>query len=340
MAASLADIATVYENFGMIILRALPAANLPEHESSKDCYEAGRKFAMGARRLAVFYRTRLISPMQESLTANRNYMESSNQRYVASRVDSYEARRNALTARTKYIWSVRDVEATFLVWQEAQKKVTQKSSDEFATTCDDLPWEVTLKRLGKSVPEVTDRLIQQLKNVGKCQKHYIDLVERENKAVAHSQEVEILALQEFQKVEQVRINLLLNSLVNAIFNTEKELLENVHLSPHVIDIEEAEDESVSIALEKKGKDLLANLFQKPTLSYEEGMGRMDADTLGLPEELGSLRDTVKSKISAGESRIKATQKIAEFLDEFAAGATNVAAALKMKARPQDYSGLR
>ena len=40
------------------------------------------------------------------------------------------------------------------------------------------------------------------------------------------------------------------------------------------------------------------------MSYEEGMGVMDAETLGLPEALGTQRDKIKSSFSSRENRME------------------------------------
>jgi hypothetical protein len=99
---------------------------------------------------------------------------------------------------------------------------------------------------------------------------------------------------------------------------------------------------VGIEMDYRGRRVIPPDRLSATLSSTASYRKIGfpGENIGLPEELGLLQDTVQSKISEGESRIKATQKIAGSLDESAARATNVAASLKMKARPQNYSGLR
>lgn len=337
MASSLADVASVYETFGMLILRAAPPPTSSEYEFSKECYETSRKFAMGERRVAEWYRTKIVDPMQEMLTTNRASIESSNKHYVDSRVDCYKIRKNALTAKTEYVRAVREAEALFVVWKESRKKIPLTATPEEPTAANDnaVLWEVTLRRLGKSVPEVTGRLIQQLKDVVEFQKKYTELVEKENRAVEYSQEAEASALHEFQKAEHGQIDFLLNSLSETIYDTERGTLEKMRLLPHVIDLNQ---EHVPVTVARRGKNLLENIFQK--LSYEEGMGKIDANNLDIPEELGTMRDTVKASIAARESHIKGTQTLADFLDEFSAGALNVATALNMKVQQKDISSPR
>ena len=45
---------------------------------------------------------------------------------------------------------------------------------------------------------------------------------------------------------------------------------------------------------------------------------MDAETFGLPKDLGELRDKIKSNIADGENATKAFQILGKFLEEISA----------------------
>ena len=136
------------------------------------------------------------------------------------------------------------------------------------------------------------------------------------------------------------IKFLLESVIDVLSNSEREIRENVKLSPQVIDLEERDVSSAAAAmLEKTGADLFA-IFQKPSMSYEEGMGLADAEAHDIPLDLGSLRDQVKKKVADRQARIKATHVLSEFLEKLAVGATNLASTLTMKSRSQANYELR
>jgi hypothetical protein len=351
MASFFADLATTYEHFGVLVFQASQSIHsdaLPMPKSlagdSKSFYESVRAFAVLARRLAEFFRTRLMSPLQKSLAANRTTIEACNQRYVSARSQSHESRKRALAARLKYEKAVQDAETAFVDWKRARN--TPSAAESASTTIgdnpseDELPWEKAILHYGMNIPTATSPLVQKLKDVLVARSRYKELVESENLACSYAQKMEITALQEFQKVEQDRVKFFLDSIVSLICNAENEVLKSVQVVPQTLEIRSTE-ELDSLALDlKKGKELLANLFIKQSASYEEGMGTMDAETLGLAENLGKIRDNVKSKASGCESRIKAAQILACFLESFIVGASKLGSGLNRSTRPQVHQKLR
>ena len=180
-------------------------------------------------------------------------------------------------------------------------------------------WEKALKVLGKNEieEEATMRLIQKLKLVESCKEEYIESIEKENRCVKLSEEIEALSLSKAQKSEEYHINFFVNEFLSQVF-PEDENLRDVIESETNISINEI-DRPFAEGFEKKGIELLSTLklFKLQTIPYEEGMGVMDAETLGLPEALGVQRDKIKSSFSARESRIEATEIIVKLFDEVA-----------------------
>lgn len=349
IAAFLLEIANLYEGFGVATQKACQAIQ-PESalarsnigDVSLELDKSIRSFSGEVRGLASSYRSRVVPPLQKAVTASRDNINATNLPYVDARRKSFEARQKVLITRRKYMKSVQDAESLFNNWMRARNEAPREIPvGALRATDSDLPWERTLKNLGRRVPgSLTGTLIQLLKDIQVYQKQYQDLVEVENRAVVHAQEMETRALQEMQMIEKERLRFFIDSIVSRICNAEKEAIEAVIMSP-----ERAKEEDLGkIALEnleKKGKDLLANFFKTSSaVQYEEGMGLMDAETLGLPEHVGLLRDKARSKFAARQSRIEASEILAEFLGQMAAAAAKLASGLIMQVRPDDYASQR
>jgi hypothetical protein len=345
------DVASLYETFGRSVLKAtqliepkiiaLPAQY--DGNAENFCEEI-RSFAIGFRRTAGFYRTKLHKPLQSSLQENRLSIDTSNQRYVRSRNDCCQARKNALEARKLYIKAVEDSEKAVVAWAIAKKEGEGKDVEKQVSGDDDLPWERTLNRLGSDLPRATKRLIESLRNVQTCKITYAKLVEEENKEVSEAQEVELEALKTFQKVELARIKSFLESFVKPLCDVQSHHTERVQITHDAMSNGSSaagDDEFNAFAaeIEKKGKDLIANIFNKQqNVPYEEGMGVMDAETLGLPNELGVIRDTVKSNVAAGESATKSLQILGTFLEDFSVAAKMLGQGLKQfQSKPHNPS---
>jgi hypothetical protein len=349
IAAFLLEIANLYEGFGVATQKACQAIQ-PESvlarsiigDVSLKLYKSIWSFSGEVRGLASSYRNRVVPPLQKAVTASGDNINATYLPYVDARRKSFETRQKGLLTRRKYMKAVQDAESVFNDWVRARNEAPAEIPvGALRATDSDLPWERTLKILGRRVAgSLTGTLIQLLKDVQVYQKQYQDFVDAENRAVAHAQEMEIRALQEMQMVEKERLRFFIDSVVARICNAEKEAIEAVVLSPQ----KASEEDLGKIALEnleKKGKDLLANFFKtNSAVQYEEGMGLMDAETLGLPEDVGLLRDKVKSTFAACQTRIEASEMLAEFLEEMAAAATKLAYGLNTQVRPDDNASQR
>jgi hypothetical protein len=78
--------------------------------------------------------------------------------------------------------------------------------------------------------------------------------------------------------------------------------------------------------------LFAGLFKQQTLKYEEGTGIMEAETLGLPEEAGRLRDKIQSSFAARSARIKVSQALKTVLEELIMANSKLAGSFKVKSQ--------
>jgi hypothetical protein len=274
-------------------------------------------------------------------------IEAVNSRYMDARLASWTSRQIALARYATYDDAVRAAESELQSFLERQSNTEDdgpaRSGSEgegeidspggpLGVSDDALPsWEKALRRLSTGGRDCTNRLVQKLKLVQASQTEYERGVIQENEAVIVSERSEVNALRRMQKMEEERMEFYSSAVVPAMFRESNSdcFVKTTPTTPQIVDL----DASVAEGMEKKGKDLLATLFNKQSLPYEEGMGAMDAETLGLPEEIGLLRDSVKSILSAREKRIKAGEGVIRVVAEMADLASKTAAALKSTAKP-------
>lgn len=88
--------------------------------------------------------------------------------------------------------------------------------------------------------------------------------------------------------------------------------------------------------EKKPKDFFKNLLKAQSQDNDEGLGVMEADTLGLPEVVGSLRDEMKSCVAARALRGQVARILAISLEEMASAAITLAAGLEQRLGQEGY----
>eukprot|EP00536_Pseudo-nitzschia_multiseries_P001995 jgi/Psemu1/322342/estExt_fgenesh1_pg.C_260056 len=347
----LSNLASIYEQLGMNLVKLscfISPQQLPFKTSIDDdfrsLYEVILSLSDGFRNSADCYRSTIITSMQKLLTTNGTERDMAVKRYREARQECVDARKAALSNYSKTKNTANAVEKEILTWfsilQKQQKSANMEETKETEGTVEfletDLPWEKSLKLIGRNEDEMesTSLLIKKLKLVQACEEQYIGSVEKENKCVASSQEKEEMALTKAQKMEEDQMNFFVNVVLAKVFprNESKGDLSTTRPSFAV------SGEERTFGTEKKGIELLSslNLFKAQNTPYEEGMGRMDAETLGLPEDLGVQRDNIKSSFSSRENLIKVTGIVLKLFEEIA----NVTAKSSFKLRSQITSQRR
>jgi NTP pyrophosphatase (non-canonical NTP hydrolase) len=89
----------------------------------------------------------------------------------------------------------------------------------------------------------------------------------------------------------------------------------------------------AIAPEKKTEphEFIKKILKTNSISAtSEDVGAMEAETLGLPEEVGELRDKVKTALRARDLRGNTVKAIAGVLEDLAASAVNFANGLNAR----------
>ena len=322
----------LYEQMGMNLTKMaqfIHPQQMPREISIKDdfdaLYEDLLSLGGGFRSLGKFYRSSIVAPLKKILSTNGSQRDATLKQYKQRKQASVEARKLALVNYSKLTNATKTAEDEIQEWYSTLQGKEIQETDEEGEDIEgavgfverELPWEKSLKLIGKKKNEedATIRLIRNLKLVQSCKINYNINVEEENDCVLLSQESESLALSTTQKAEEDQINFLVKDILTQVFpqNKNGQKLPVAHTSIATSDA----DRPFAEGIEKKGIELLSglNLFKQQSLSYEEGMGVMDAETLGLPESLGTQRDKIKSSFSARETRIEVTDIIIKLFEE-------------------------
>lgn len=262
--------------------------------------------------------------------------------YAASRRDSETARQRAQAARIKYDKAVEDVEVAVREWKEKQQQQPTAESSltmdhERSTTllpslCENTSTDANDANNKDQQQQQSDshappvRVTKKLKEVQRSLAVYQHTVAAENSAVQQCQRLECMALESMQNLEEDRVLIFVNALRKTLA-TERDALNEM-----VITLKEDADErsSETLVSEKKGqKTSLANLWKATSIQFDvDSSGVMDAETLGLPEETGKLRDQVRLQIAARSTRVQVVRGLATFLENVATVSAKLGTGLK------------
>lgn len=292
-------------------------------------------FAKQVQGLAICIKGSVARPWKGYMITVGELAPNIYQGYASARKKASQARQAVLTARAKCVTSSQEAETAiqeFLDFKMSQTlsddlKDKEPMSNRSESKIDD--WETSLKDFGLkyNVVALTDRVVNRVKEVLSFEAQYKELVDKEKQAIEYVQTMEVMALEALSKLEEERIQNFTET-VSRTLQAEKGALDKMILS-----LQEDKVESSLVSPDRRKKqqqqqDFFASLLtQRPSGQYEEGMGVMDADTLGLPQEVGKLRDEVRSRLEARSSRMQAMRTLASFFEEVASAAAGLSTAI-------------
>lgn len=321
----------LYEQLGMNLIKMTQFVHPQQippgisfHDDFATLYEDLLSLGGGFRSLGKFYRLSIVTPLKKMLSGNGGQRDAVLKQYRERKQSSVESRKLALANYSKLKNATKIAEDEVRSWYSTiQKKQSQQTNGESKETEEiiagivenDSSWEKALKLIGKRKGEqdATIRLIRKLKIIQFSRIQYNRNIEEENNFVILSQESEALALSTTQKSEEDQMNFFVKDILSQLFPADKNG-ENLTITQTNSGSSDA-DGTLAENFEKKLLSGLKLFKQGPSLSYEEGMGVMDAETLGLPETLGAQRDKIKSSFSSRENRMEVTEVIIKLFEE-------------------------
>lgn len=311
--------ASSYDTFGKALLKASCLMDVDGiSDTTVSLCESLHTLGVQSRRVADFYKKQIVAPLDSKLSTHRTTLDSLGHKCVAARSQCFETRKRALRAKSKYMRTARLAENEFYVWKRAIQKTgalvaeaPPKTNIPLDDTSSIPTWERSIRQYGgKGALTETEALIAKLHAVVSAQTRYQELVENENDSVAYAQKMESEALDVLEDVETSRILYFAQSVIEPLCTSA---YEKINLLPGKA-FETGESGSLDL---KKGKDLLSNIFQRQTTTYEEGSARVEAGSLGIPMDCPSLRDDVKREVTEIEAQIKIAHILNEVLEALA-----------------------
>lgn len=315
----LLDTATLYENYAQSLVKATqllqPAIGQQANLPALSVQESLLSWSGEVQRLAKAIRSRAAQPFQNFLVSHTETVSGVQQRYWQSRQKTIQLRQKAQSYRLRYLKAANEADQALVEWKDENRLGESTDSSE----------EKRPKRLESKIEEA-ERL----------QGQYQRYVRRENDAVRQCQLLEAMALECLQNVEEDRLFIFVQCMIDSLM-FEKEAVDEMMISLK----ESAEDKVVTetiISDKKESKPfmkLLKNSSNGLSQLFDDGSGAMDADTLGLPEEIGQLRDTVRSKMALRAVRVQVGRALSSFLESVATASARLSNGILQQLRKLD-----
>jgi hypothetical protein len=116
-------------------------------------------------------------------------------------------------------------------------------------------------------------------------------------------------------LQEDRLFVFVRGLVKALHAQRQALEETIRAL--AVNEEEEEDAAGGGTVGTKKTASMRFMFTRVRSQESEASGVMDAETLGLPIEMGELRDKARSKLEARRERVQATKTLATFMEQVA-----------------------
>jgi hypothetical protein len=350
-ASLLNDVATLQSAFAQDILKACQT-QFPLNASKlsgkfRSVQRSLVSFANQIQGFVVSVRGSVARPLNSSMTTMGETVPNIFDRYIETRVKCTAARSAALRARAKYAKAVQQAEAVIREMQQAKEAGdagkqssnpaveddTSGNADQSSFFTSDQSLEKKIQKFGRRYNVSLEKLTVVLNDVKLLETKYRELVADENQAVALSEMMEAMALEALQKLEEERLQFFVETMSRAL-EAEKGSLDKMVLSTTSVEPTESSASMVKAEEEKKPKDFFKTLLK--TQEDEDGVGLMEAETLGLPEELGLLRDKAKGSLVDRSTRCDVMRSLAGFLEAVAVAANTLASELQARLQQEGY----
>ncbi|GAX10622.1 hypothetical protein FisN_14Lh129 [Fistulifera solaris] len=284
----LLEVSRAYDEFSQSLLKA--GQYLKEIGRDASDVQQSLVFWSGSTsKLANSLRTEIGIPFKSLLQAYSDTLQGIREKYLASRRTCVLVRQSTERLAKTYDRSLQAAEQAAREWIANGKTSERNMPVSLKSMCEDL---------------------QQQKL------RYSKFKEWVEAASDQCREMEKVALESLQLLEDHRMHFTTSALalgVQSLQQTAQEVIHSVK-KDIVASIAGAEEERRDISKHVRRRSSSSNSSR-----YEEGSGVMDAETLGLPEEIGILRDTFRSRVADRAARVQHFRVLAAFIEYISSG---------------------
>ena len=325
------EIASLYDQFAASILKAgqtlphpdnalkltIEAAGLKEMLPLLSLQQSMHDWSKDKLSVSRHIRAAISGALQTYLTTHHDSLIAIHQKYLQARSNACYVRGRALSSYKKYLRATNEAEILIAELKKMKEScavdqaVTGKEQSETAPSAPSTPVRMPQKRLEA-------RLKETIRKVRQYESRYKLRVKWENECVDTCQRLEGMALESVQKIEEDRLSIFVNTVIK-IVAAQKHALD-----AGVIDLAKEftagttgkKTKSGANEKNKTAKKLVKLLKESKNsfLSEEDSTGKMDAETLGLPEELGELRDSVRTRVARRRQRLQLARTLSLFFE--------------------------
>ncbi|KAL7579838.1 hypothetical protein ACA910_004851 [Epithemia clementina (nom. ined.)] len=284
--------------------------------------ESMLSWAKEKSKVASRVRSAILPLTQNFLISHNDTTNGIQQRYNQSRSTCAFARGRALNTYAKFVKAMREVEMLIAELTRGNSNDDGTNGSQDTTTAVD--------PLSKSTPtprtpkRFETRLRESIKDAKHHEGKYKLRVRWENDCVALCQRLEAMALDTLQTMEQDRLAIFVSVMVK-VLAAQKESLDAgvISLNREIQQVINGEPTEAGKKRAHKFVKMLTGAANNSFLSDEETSGVMDAETLGLPEEIGQLRDKVRSRVAARRERIQLAKTLSLFFESVIKASTKL-----------------
>jgi hypothetical protein len=292
----LLQVSRAYDEFSQSLLKA--GQYLKEIGRDASDVQQSLVFWSGSTsKLANSLRTEIGMPFKSLLQAYSDALQGIREKYLTSRRTCVLVRQSTERLAKTYDRSLQAAEQAAREWAANGQKNEGNMPVSLKSMCEDL---------------------QQQKL------RYSKFNEWEKEASDQCIEMEKVALESLQLLEDHRMHFTTSVLalgVQSLRQTAQEVIHSVK-KDIVESITGAEKERRDIAEHTRRRSSSSNSSR-----YEEGSGVMDAETLGLPQEIGILRDTFRSRVTDRAARVQHFRVFAAFIEYISSGLDDLSKSL-------------
>lgn len=287
-------------------------------------------WARDKNKVARHVRSAISGLLQNYLPTHSDTLAAVQNQCSQSRSSCAYARGKALSSRKKYVKGVRDAEQLITELEKSKKKAVTEDENETP--------QASIADVGKkAVKRFEGKLKEALEKAQRYENRYRLRVKWENECADLCQRLELMALETVQLMEEDRLKIFVETVIKVMSAQKQALDAGVISLSRDVDNSDFNDESEenSETTETVGSKKSARKFVKMLtdsknsfLSEEESTGAMDAETLGLSEEVGKLRDNVRARLARRSQRIGLAKNLSLFFENIIKALTKLGLSIR------------